>query len=55
MTTDLSSPSWHVHVDDWDGHTIYDGPAPVPEGLAEITLEDLAAGRVYAFTMTALD
>lgn len=46
---------WHAKVTDWNDVVVYDGPAPVPEDVANIGLDDALEGRMYHFEMTPLD
>lgn len=46
---DLSG--YHVRVSDWNGDLVYEGPCPVPAGVAEVSIEDALAGRLFQFEM----
>lgn len=46
---------WHAKVTHWDGHVVYDGPAPVPPGIADISIDELNEGKAYHFEMTPVD
>lgn len=40
-----------IRVYDPEGELVYDGPTPLPPGVATVSLEELAAGRLFRFEL----
>jgi hypothetical protein len=52
---DYDEKKWWATVKSWDGVTVYDGPAPIPEGIAELSIDELMEGKAYQITMKPVD
>lgn len=46
---------WNVKVTDWNDVVVYEGPAPVPDDVGLVDLDDLSDGRCYLFEMTPVE